>query len=38
LLALYEAEDDDGTLHQLGVHKDRFERELVDTLASYTKG
>ncbi len=29
LLALYEAEDDDGTLHRLGVDKDRFERELV---------
>jgi ATP-dependent Clp protease ATP-binding subunit ClpA len=38
LLALYEAEDDDGTLHQLGVDKDRFERELVDALESYTKG
>jgi hypothetical protein len=34
-LALYEAEDDDGTLHQLGVDKDRFERELVAALASY---
>ena len=38
LLALYEAEDDDGRLHQLGVDKDRFERELVDALESYTKG
>jgi ATP-dependent Clp protease ATP-binding subunit ClpA len=38
LLALYEAEDDDGTLHQLGVDRDRFERELVDALESYTKG
>ncbi|HVQ48868.1 MAG TPA: Clp protease N-terminal domain-containing protein [Mycobacterium sp.] len=38
LLALYEAEDDDGTLHQLGVDKNRFERDLVDTLESYTKG
>jgi ATP-dependent Clp protease ATP-binding subunit ClpA len=38
LLALYEAEDDDGTLHHLGMDKDRFERELVDALASYTKG
>jgi ATP-dependent Clp protease ATP-binding subunit ClpA len=37
LLALYEAEDDDGTLHRLGVDRDRFERELVDALASYTK-
>jgi ATP-dependent Clp protease ATP-binding subunit ClpA len=38
LLALAEAEDDDGTLHRLGVDTDRFERELVDALASYTKG
>jgi ATP-dependent Clp protease ATP-binding subunit ClpA len=38
LLALYEAEDDDGTLHQLGVDKDRFERELVDALQPFTKG
>ncbi len=38
LLALYEAEDDDGTLHQLGVDRDRFERELVAALESYTKG
>jgi Clp amino terminal domain, pathogenicity island component len=38
LLALYEAEDDDGTLHQLGLDKDRFERELVDALSAYTKG
>jgi Clp amino terminal domain, pathogenicity island component len=38
LLALYEAEDDDGTLHQLGVDRDRFERELVEALESYTKG
>lgn len=35
LLALYEAEDDNGTLHQLGVDKDRFERELVAALESY---
>ena len=38
LLALYEAEDDDGTLHRLGVDRDRFERELVAALESYTKG
>jgi hypothetical protein len=37
-LALYEAEDDDGTLHGLDVDRDRFERELVDALASYSKG
>ncbi|HZN82816.1 MAG TPA: Clp protease N-terminal domain-containing protein, partial [Mycobacterium sp.] len=36
-LALYEAEDDDGTLHQLGVDRDRFERELVAALSEYTK-
>jgi Clp amino terminal domain, pathogenicity island component len=36
-LALYEAEDDDGTLHQLGVDRDRFERELVAALEAYTK-
>jgi hypothetical protein len=35
LLALYEAEDDDGTLHRLGVDKDRFERELVTALESF---
>jgi ATP-dependent Clp protease ATP-binding subunit ClpA len=38
LLAMYEAEDDDGTLHQLGVDKDRFERELVAALESISKG
>jgi ATP-dependent Clp protease ATP-binding subunit ClpA len=38
LLALYEAEDDDATLHRLGVDRDRFEHELVDALSSYTKG
>jgi ATP-dependent Clp protease ATP-binding subunit ClpA len=38
LLALYEAEDDDGTLHRLGVDKDRFERELVTALESISKG
>ena len=30
VLALLEAEDDDGTLHRLGVDKDRFESDLVD--------
>src|SRR6476646_3240436 len=38
LLALYEVEDDDGTLHHLGVDNERFERELVEALESYTKG
>jgi hypothetical protein len=37
-LAMYEAEDDDGTLHQLGVDKDCFERELVTALESISKG
>jgi hypothetical protein len=37
LLALWEAEDEDGTLHRLGVDKDRFERELVAALEAYTK-
>ena len=37
LLALYEAEDDDGTLHQLGVDRDRFERELVAALSPTPK-
>src|SRR5690348_16083978 len=37
-LALYEAEDDDGTLHQLGVDRDRFEQELVAALESISKG
>ncbi|AGB22994.1 Clp amino terminal domain-containing protein [Mycobacterium sp. JS623] len=37
LLALYEAEDEDGTLHRLGVDKDRFERELVAALEAYSK-
>ena len=38
LLAMYEAEDEDGTLHQLGVDKDRFDRELVAALDSISKG
>jgi ATP-dependent Clp protease ATP-binding subunit ClpA len=38
LLALHEAEDENGTLHQLGVDKDRFERELVTALNSIAKG
>ena len=36
-LALYEAEDDDGTLHRLGADRDRFERELVEALESISK-
>jgi hypothetical protein len=38
LLALYEEEGDEGTLHRLGVDKDRFESELVAALESITKG
>jgi ATP-dependent Clp protease ATP-binding subunit ClpA len=38
LLALAEAEADDGTLHRLGVDIDRFEHELVAALESYPKG
>jgi hypothetical protein len=38
LLALLEAEDDDGVLHGLGVDKDRFESELVAALEPFTKG
>jgi len=38
LLALAEAEDDDGTLHRLGVDVDRFERELIEALSAFTKG
>jgi Clp amino terminal domain, pathogenicity island component len=37
-LALYEAEDDDGALHRLGVDRDRFDRELVAALESISKG
>jgi hypothetical protein len=36
-LALFEAEDDDGVLHGLGVDKGRFERELVAALEQFTK-
>ena len=35
-LALYEAEDDDGPLHRIGVDRDRFERELVAALEQLT--
>lgn len=37
LLALFEAEDDDGLLHRLGVDKDRFEGDLVAALQQITK-
>lgn len=36
-LALWEAEDDDGPLHRIGVDKDRFETELQDALQALTK-
>jgi ATP-dependent Clp protease ATP-binding subunit ClpA len=35
LLALWEAEDDDGPLHRLGVDKDRFETELAAALEPF---
>ncbi|MCV7170135.1 ATP-dependent Clp protease ATP-binding subunit [Mycobacterium manitobense] len=38
LLAIYEAEDEDGHLHRLGVDRERFERELVTALESIVKG
>jgi hypothetical protein len=37
LLALFEAEEDDGPLHRLGVDRDRFERELAAALEPFTK-
>jgi hypothetical protein len=37
-LALFEAEDEDGTLHQLGVDRERFERDLAATLESISNG
>ncbi len=36
-LALFEAEDDAGPLHRLGVDRDRFEGDLVTALAPLTK-
>jgi Clp amino terminal domain, pathogenicity island component len=38
LLALLEAEDGDGPLHELGVDKDRVESDLVTALESLTNG
>ena len=37
MLALLEAEDDDGPLHRVGVDKDRFENDLVTALEQVTK-
>jgi hypothetical protein len=36
-IALFEAEDDDGPLHRLGVDRDRFESDLVTALEPFTK-
>ncbi|HKV18874.1 MAG TPA: Clp protease N-terminal domain-containing protein [Mycobacterium sp.] len=36
-LALLEAEDGDGPLHELGADRDRFERDLVTALEPFTK-
>ncbi len=36
LLALIEAEDDDGTLHRLGIDKTRLEADIAQTLATIT--
>jgi ATP-dependent Clp protease ATP-binding subunit ClpA len=38
VLALLEAEEDDGVLHRLGVDKDRFESDLAAALEPFTKG
>ena len=38
LLALYEAEDDDGALHRLGVDQERFETELLAALNALLEG
>lgn len=38
LLALLEAEGDEGPLHRLGVDGERFERDLVAALEPFTKG
>lgn len=37
LLALHEAEEDDGLLHRLGVDRDRFESDLATALEPFTK-
>ncbi|MCT7659585.1 Clp protease N-terminal domain-containing protein [Mycobacterium deserti] len=38
VLALFEAEDDGGVLHRLGVDKDRFENDLTKALEPFVKG
>ncbi len=37
VLALLEAEDDDGPLHRLGVERERFEQDLRTALEPFTK-
>jgi hypothetical protein len=37
LLALMDAEDDDGPLHRIGADRDRFEADLVTALEAFTK-
>jgi hypothetical protein len=37
VLALLEAEEEDGPLHRLGVDRDRFERDLKAALEPFTK-
>jgi ATP-dependent Clp protease ATP-binding subunit ClpA len=37
VLALLEAEEEDGPLHRLGVDRDRFERDLTAALEPFTK-
>ena len=36
-LALFEAEEDDGPLHRVGVDRDRFESDLLTALEPFTK-
>ncbi|CAA0136087.1 ATP-dependent Clp protease ATP-binding subunit ClpC1 [Mycolicibacterium vanbaalenii] len=36
LLALHEEESEDGTLHSLGIDRERFERELLAALEAFT--
>ena len=33
----FEAEEDDGPLHRIGVDRDRFESDLVTALEPFTK-
>jgi hypothetical protein len=38
LLALFEAEEDDGPLHRVGADRDRFESDLAEALKPFMKG